>query len=179
MPGSLPEAGISGGADSGFYPCEPSALSDLFDASVFLPGAAGVRKLLPPWWFERHFRFPKCLPVNNYFLTTFFWITSIKRLLFFHSIIIIKRDIRYRASICRMFSCEKIRRGVNTMESRSHKAESDGSYPEPKAAYTCICRNDSCKQRIPFVYTAASVDKFPAFCLCAGAGREQLVRFPK
>ncbi len=26
------------------------------------------------------------------------------------------------------------------MESRSHKAESDGSYPEPKAAYTCICR---------------------------------------
>jgi len=29
------------------------------------------------------------------------------------------------------------------------------------------------------VYTAASVDKFPAFCLCAGAGREQPVRFPK
>ena len=38
------------------------------------------------------------------------------------------------------------------MESRSHKAESDGSYPEPKAAYTCICRNDSCKQRIPCVH---------------------------
>ena len=51
MPGSLPEAGISGGADSGFYPCEPPALPDLFDASVFLPGAAGVRKLLPPWWY--------------------------------------------------------------------------------------------------------------------------------
>ena len=30
MPGSLPEAGISGGADSGFYPCEPPALPDLF-----------------------------------------------------------------------------------------------------------------------------------------------------
>ncbi len=51
MPGSLPEAGISGGADSGVYPCEPPALSDLFDASLFLPGAAGVRKLLPPWWY--------------------------------------------------------------------------------------------------------------------------------
>ena len=22
-----------------------------FDASLFLPGAAGVRKLLPPWWY--------------------------------------------------------------------------------------------------------------------------------
>ena len=22
-----------------------------FDASVFLPGAAGMRKLLPPWWY--------------------------------------------------------------------------------------------------------------------------------
>ena len=30
MPGSLPEAGISGGADSGVYPCEPPALPDLF-----------------------------------------------------------------------------------------------------------------------------------------------------
>ena len=30
MPGSLPETGISGGADSGVYPCEPPALSDLF-----------------------------------------------------------------------------------------------------------------------------------------------------
>lgn len=35
MPGSLPETGISGGADSGVYPCEPPALSDLFDASLF------------------------------------------------------------------------------------------------------------------------------------------------
>ncbi len=64
------------------------------------------------------------------------------------------------------------------MESRSHKAESDGSYPEPKAAYTCICRNTAANSGF-LVYTAASVDKFPAFCLCAGAGREQPVRFPK
>ncbi|MFR4581240.1 MAG: hypothetical protein ACLT76_17910 [Clostridium fessum] len=35
MPGSLPEAGISGGADSGVYPCEPPALSDLLTLRSF------------------------------------------------------------------------------------------------------------------------------------------------
>lgn len=38
------------------------------------------------------------------------------------------------------------------MEGQSHKAESDGSYPEPKAAYTFVDRNDGFSQRIPCVH---------------------------
>lgn len=64
------------------------------------------------------------------------------------------------------------------MESRSHKAESDGSYPEPKARTHAFAGMTAANSGF-LVYTAASVDKFPAFCLCAGAGREQPVRFPK
>ncbi|RHO90573.1 hypothetical protein DW023_09085 [Clostridium sp. AF37-7] len=64
------------------------------------------------------------------------------------------------------------------MESRSHKAESDGSYPEPRQRTHAFAGMTAANSGF-LVYTAASVDKFPAFCLCAGAGKEQPVRFPK
>ena len=65
------------------------------------------------------------------------------------------------------------------MESRSHKAESDGSLPRTEGSVHMHLQEWTAANSGFLVYTAASVDKFSAFCLCAGAGREQPVRFPK